>query len=282
MQLIRSPKQMSRLAARLQRQGKRVGVVPTMGALHEGHCSLIRTAATQNDIVIVTIFVNPLQFGPSEDFARYPRPFARDVRLARAVGADIIFAPRAQQLYPKGFQTTVDVGAVAQRWEGRIRPGHFRGVATIVTMLFELTQPTNGYFGQKDYQQARVICRLVEDLHLPVRMHVCPTVRESDGLAMSSRNVYLSRSKRQQATVLYHALSAARARIRAGAHHSAPIIEEMHRLIRRASTMRIDYLTIVDAETLEPRPALRGRIAILVAARIGRTRLIDNLLVDVP
>src|SRR3990167_7541521 len=153
MTVIRSAKQMALVARRLQSQGKAVGVVPTMGALHEGHASLIRAAAARNDVVIVTIFVNPLQFGPSEDFARYPRPFARDLRVARAAGASIIFAPDARELYPDGFQTTVDVGALARRWEGQRRSGHFRGVATVVTLLFELTHPTHAYVGQKDYQQ---------------------------------------------------------------------------------------------------------------------------------
>lgn len=282
MTIIRSAKQMARVARRLRAQGKDIGVVPTMGALHEGHASLIRAAAARNDVVVVTIFVNPLQFGPSEDFGRYPRPFARDARLARTAGATIVFAPEVRELYPEGFQTAVDVGALARRWEGQRRPGHFRGVATVVTLLFEFTQPTHAYFGQKDYQQARVIQQLVRDLHLPVAVHVLPTVREPDGLAMSSRNAYLSTHERAQAPVLYQALTLARARIRAGERHALPLLASMRRLIRRAPQARIDYLAIVDATTLEPMPRLRRRVAILLAVRVGRTRLIDNLLVDVP
>ncbi|MBI3997183.1 MAG: pantoate--beta-alanine ligase [Candidatus Omnitrophica bacterium] len=281
MTVIRSAKQMALVARRLRAQGKAIGVVPTMGALHEGHASLIRAAAVRNDVVIVTIFVNPLQFGPSEDFARYPRPFTRDLRVARAAGAAIIFSPDAHELYPEGFQTTIDVGALARRWEGQRRSGHFRGVATVVTLLFELTQPTHAYFGQKDYQQARVIQQLVRDLHLPLTVHVLPTVREPNGLAMSSRNAYLSAQERAQAAVLYQALTLARARIRAGERRAQPLLASMRRLIRRAPQTRIDYLAIVDAVTLEPVSRLRRRMAILLAVRVGPTRLIDNLLVDV-
>ena len=279
--VIRSVKRMATFARRLQQQGKCVGVVPTMGALHEGHLSLIRAAASHNDVVIVTVFVNPLQFGPGEDFKRYPRQLARDVRLARAAGADFIFAPVATQLYPPSFQTEIEVGVLAQRWEGQSRPGHFRGVATVVTILFHLTRPSNAYVGQKDYQQAVVIRRLVEDLRLPVRIHVLPTVREPDGVAMSSRNTYLSVAERAAAHVLSQALDLARRRIRAGERHAEPLIDAMRHLISEAPSARIDYVAIVDAKTLQSQWRLRGRVAILLAVWMGRTRLIDNLLVDV-
>lgn len=252
-----------------------------MGALHEGHLSLIRRAASQNDVVIVTVFVNPLQFGPREDFAHYPRMLARDIRLSRAAGADIVFAPSVSALYPKGFQTTVEAGPLAARWEGTSRPGHFRGVATVVTLLIELTRPANAYVGQKDYQQALIVERLVRDLRLSPTLHVLPTVREPDGLAMSSRNAYLTPAQRWQAAVLYRALRAARARIRAGERRAPPLLQAMRRLIRRARDARIDYAAMVDAATLEPQRRLRGRVAILLAVWIGPTRLIDNLLVDV-
>ncbi len=252
-----------------------------MGALHEGHFSLVRRAAAENDLVIVTVFVNPLQFGPREDFTRYPRNLPRDVRLAGSAGADIVFAPTLRGLYPQGFQAAVEVGPLARRWEGVVRPGHFRGVATVVAILFQLTRPTRAYVGQKDYQQALIIRRLVRDLQFPIAVHVLPTVREPDGLAMSSRNAYLTSSQRGQAGVLYRALCAARDRVRAGERRAGPILTAMRRLIHRAKAARIEYAAIVDAETLEPQERLGGRVAVLLAVWIGRTRLIDNLLVDV-
>ena len=282
MKVVRSASRMAAISHRLQQRGKRVGLVPTMGALHEGHLSLIRAACAQNDVVIVTIFVNPLQFGPQEDYQRYPRPFRKDVQLARAAGADVIFAPTVNHLYPDGFQTSVEVGDLAQRWEGLSRPGHFRGVATVVTILWQLTRPTNAYFGQKDFQQALIVQRLVRDLKLPLRLDVLPTVREPDGLAMSSRNIFLNASERAQATVLYRALCEARARIRSGERRAEAIIDAMRRLLSEAPSSRIDYVAVVDAKTLKSQWRLRGRVAILLAVWIGRTRLIDNLLVDVP
>ena len=273
---------MARLSLHWQRQGRRIGVVPTMGALHEGHLSLIRRAASQNDVVIVTVFVNPLQFGPREDFRRYPRNLPRDVRLARGAGSDIVFAPSIQQMYPSGFQTTIEIGPLSHCWEGRFRLGHFRGVATVVTVLFELTRPTNAYVGQKDYQQALTLRQLVADFRLPIRLHILPTVREPDGLAMSSRNAYLSPAQRRRATAIYHALRDARRRIHAGERRAAVIMNGMRRLIRSQPEARIDYLAVVDARTLEPQARIRGRVVLLAAVRMGRARLIDNLLVDVP
>lgn len=281
MTVVRTARRMAALSARLRHQDKQLGVVPTMGALHEGHLSLIRAAAKANDVVIVTIFVNPLQFGPREDFRRYPRKLARDIRLARQAGADIVFAPSVQEVYPAGFGTTIDVGPIGERWEGRSRPGHFRGVATVVAALFHLTNPTHAYFGQKDYQQTLVVRRLVADLHLDVRLHVLPTVRERDGLAMSSRNQYLSAQQRRQSTALSHALRHTRDQIRRGERRAAVIRSRVRRLIRAAQGARIDYLALVDAKTLKPVHRLRGRVVLLVAVWIGRTRLIDNLLVDV-
>lgn len=281
MGIIRSALRMAKTARRLRREGKRIGFVPTMGALHEGHLSLIRKAAHENDVVIVSIFVNPLQFGPGEDFARYPRPLRRDVRLARNAGAEIIFAPSEREFYSSDFETRIDPGGLAELWEGRSRPGHFRGVATVVALLFHLTQPTHAYFGQKDYQQALIIRRMVKDLRFPLALRLLPTVREPDGLAMSSRNAYLSVSQRAQAIVLYQALKEAEKIIRSGARKAAPLLASMRRFIKSRSDAHIDYAVIADASSLKPQSHVRGRIVILLAARIGRTRLIDNLLLDV-
>ena len=283
MKLIRSAARLSAFAHGLQRQGRRIGVVPTMGALHAGHASLIRRSAAENDVTIVTIFVNPLQFGPLEDFRRYPRALKRDMATARASGADIVFAPTAQDIYPPGFQTQIVPGLLARRWEGASRPGHFQGVATVVAILFELTRPSTAYFGRKDYQQSLIVKRLINDLRLPIRLRVLPTVRERDGLAMSSRNAYLSGLERRRALALFQALRAAASRIRAGERRAPAIAAEMAGRLRRERGVRLEYAAVADAETLESLRRLRpGRVALLVAARVGSTRLIDNLLVDVP
>ena len=281
MQVIRSSRRMAAFARRMRRQGKRIGLVPTMGALHDGHVALMRRARRANDLVVATIFVNPLQFGPREDYARYPRALRQDLRLAREAGVDIVFAPPLDAVYPPGFQTRLRAGPLAARWEGAVRPGHFDGVVTVVAILFQLTQPTDAYFGQKDYQQARIIARLIHDLQLPIRFHLCPTVREPDGLAMSSRNRYLLPQDRPRAAALIRALRAARARLRAGQRNAAFVQRQMWAILQREPGVRVDYAAITDAETLEPLTRVRGRVALLVAARVGRTRLIDNLLVDV-
>ena len=281
MRVIRSADQMQAAAQRWQREGRRVGVVPTMGALHEGHASLIRAAAAENEIVVVTIFVNPMQFGPKEDFRKYPRAVSQDIALATAAGASHLFAPSAEEIYPPGFETSVEPGALATLWEGKSRPSHFSGVATVVAVLFQVTRPTTAYFGQKDYQQALIIQRMVRDLHLPLRVRVLPTVREQDGLAMSSRNMYLNAAQRQQALVLSRALREAHARIQSGERRASSLTSHMRTIIRQAPSARIEYVAVVDAATLKPLTRLRGRMAILLAVQIGRTRVIDNLLVDV-
>ncbi|MBI2094003.1 MAG: pantoate--beta-alanine ligase [Candidatus Omnitrophica bacterium] len=282
MKVIRPPDRMISVSRKLTHQGKTIGVVPTMGALHEGHRSLIQASVRQNDLTILTVFVNPLQFGPSEDFSRYPRPFRKDCRIAKELGVDFIFAPHAQQLYPKGFQTVVEVTALSKRWEGLSRPGHFRGVTTVVSLLFQCTQPTRAYFGQKDYQQALVIQRLVQDMRWPIKVSILPTIREADGLAMSSRNVYLKSNQRQQAASIYTALRTALERIRMGERNAAVLTDSVRRMLLENADLRIDYVALVDAKTLEPVWKLHGRVAILVAVWVGKTRLIDNLLVDVP
>ena len=282
MQLVRQARHMSRMAQALRQKGKTIGFVPTMGALHDGHLSLIRAARREAQVVVVSVFVNPLQFGPQEDYERYPRDLKRDLNLAKAAGCHLVFAPDVSQIYPAGFCTSVEVEEFGNRLEGASRPGHFRGVATVVTKLLHLVQPTTAYFGQKDYQQAVLVQRLVKDLYLPVTIRLLPTVRESDGVAMSSRNVYLTPEERRQAPVFYQALQLGKARILEGEHRAPVIIKAMEQLIVQAPACRIDYLVIVHAKTLQPLEALEGRVAILVAASLGSTRLIDNILVDVP
>lgn len=272
---------MAHVAQGLRRAGKTVGLVPTMGALHDGHMSLIRAASRQAQVTVVSLFVNPLQFGPTEDYERYPRDLKRDLNLAKAGGCDIVFAPHVSQMYPADFSTHVEVEGLSDRLEGASRPGHFRGVTTVVAKLFHLVQPTAAYVGQKDYQQALVIQRMVKDLGMPVTIRLMPTVREPDGLAMSSRNVYLNPDERRQATVLHRALQAAHGRIRAGERNPQRVVEVMQGLLRQARAARIDYLAVVNAKTLGPLATIRGQAAILMAVWIGSTRLIDNLLVDV-
>ena len=282
MRLVRSAAQMQQIAVRLRRAGKSIGFVPTMGALHEGHVSLVRAARRAHDVVIASLFVNPLQFGPREDFRRYPRAFASDRRLLAKAGCDWLFAPDVEQIYPRGFATHVDVGPLGLLLEGAIRPGHFRGVATVVCKLFQIVQPTAAYFGQKDYQQCAVIRRMIADLALPVRFRMMPIVREPDGLAMSSRNVYLTAAQRAQAVVLSRALRFARARIRRGERSAAAIRALVRRDTATATLGRLDYVELVDVDTLQPLRRVKGRAAILLAVRFGATRLIDNVLVEVP
>ncbi len=281
MRVIRQAREMSVTAQHVRRAGNTIGFVPTMGALHDGHLSLIRAAHRQTKVVVVSIFVNPLQFGPEEDVERYPRDPKRDLNLAKAAGCDIVFAPDASQMYPADFRTSVQVEELGERFEGAARPGHFRGVATVVAKLFHLVQPTVAYVGQKDFQQAVLIRRMVKDLSTPVAVRMLPTVREPDGLAMSSRNALLSPQERRDAPVLHRALVAAKAQIRAGERDPERLLDEMRRLIGREAQARVDYLAVVNANTLEPLERLRGHIAVLGAIRLGATRLIDNLLVDV-
>jgi pantoate--beta-alanine ligase len=282
--VIRDPAVMQRAALDLRAQGKRIGLVPTMGALHEGHLALIRRARVLADAVIATIFVNPLQFAPAEDLARYPRPFERDVASAGLAGAAIVFAPEDGAIYPPGFQTSVLVEAVTAVLEGAARPAHFRGVTTVVAKLFNLTQPHVAVFGQKDGQQVVVIRRMVRDLNIPVELEVLPTVREADGLAMSSRNAYLTPAERREAPVLYEALEEACRLVAGHERRAAGVRERMAGLIAGRSTGAVEYISIADAETLEELTELRQgvRIMISLAVRFGTTRLIDNAPLEVP
>ena len=252
-----------------------LGLVPTMGFLHAGHLSLVERAREENATVCATIFVNPTQFAPNEDLARYPRDLPRDLALLEAAGCDLVFTPEPAEIYPQGFDTTISVGGVTQGQEGAVRPGHFAGVATVVAKLFNIVQPTRAYFGQKDAQQSVVIRKMVRDLNLPVEVVVAPTVREPDGLAMSSRNSYLTTEQRAQAPALYRALTAAKIAYEAGERDA----EALRRAMRRdLAGFTVDYVSVADAETLRELGRIEGPALASLAARLGKTRLIDNLL----
>ena len=279
MQRIQTVKAMTAWSRKLQREGVRIGFVPTMGALHDGHRSLVRAARLACDAVAVSIFVNPLQFGPLEDFDRYPRTFAKDLRLCEQEGADAVFVPRARDLYPPEFETAVSVQRLTRRFEGLSRPGHFGGVTTVVAKLLNIVRPAQAFFGQKDYQQAVVVERLVADLNLETEIVVCPTVRESDGVALSSRNRLLSPEERRAATVLFRALSAGRALIRAGERSVKKVEAAMTKLIWAEPLARLDYLSVAHPATFDEVRVVRGRVVLLLAVWIGETRLIDNMVV---
>ena len=264
----------------MRRAGKRIGFVPTMGALHEGHLSLVRAARAECDYTVVSIYVNPSQFGPSEDLAKYPRTLPADLELLAGCGTDLVFAPGNEEMYPSGHAARVEVGPVAQPLEGVCRPGHFRGVATVVLKLLNMVQPEAAYFGQKDFQQALVIRRMVADLDVPVAIRVCPIVREPDGLAMSSRNRYLSAAARQRALVLWKSLQLAGELVAQGQCNAGVIAARMRELIETAADARIDYVALVDPETLAPVEMIAGRTLAALAVKIENTRLIDNCLLE--
>jgi len=285
MQVLTSAEAMQRLAVRWKRQGKRIGFVPTMGYLHEGHLSLVaraRREAGAGGKVVMSIYVNPTQFGPAEDFSRYPRDLARDLNLCRAAGVDVVFAPADGQMYRRGAagndSTFVTEEALSRGMEGASRPGHFRGVATVVAKLFNLVQPDVAVFGAKDFQQVAVVRRMARDLCFPVRIAVAPTVRERDGLAMSSRNVHLKGELRAQAGVLWRAIRRARERVRgsAGPVSAARLKSDLERLIRREPAARLDYIALFDPRSWKPARRVRRGDHIALAVRIGKTRLIDN------
>lgn len=282
MQFIRSPRALSDWSMALRREGVRLGMVPTMGALHAGHRTLIRTARLVCDAVVVSLFVNPTQFGPKEDFFRYPRHPRTDSALCEQEGVDVIYAPSLRAMYPPDYQTMVAVEHLSRRWEGAIRPGHFRGVATIVAKLLCAGQPDIAFFGQKDLQQVLVVKRLVEDLNLQTRIQICATVREHDGLALSSRNAYLSRADRASAPILYAALTAGKLAIRAGTRSGARVNRIMRNCMADEPRARIDYLAVCDPRTLEPLSRVQQQAVLLGAIRLGAVRLIDNVMVRVP
>jgi pantoate--beta-alanine ligase len=260
-----------------RRAGRTIGLVPTMGAFHEGHLSLMRAARERCHVVVVSLFVNPAQFGPGEDLAAYPRDEERDARLAAAEGVDVLFVPAPDEVYPDGFATTVRVAGVSERLEGEHRPGHFDGVATVVAKLLNMVQPSVAFFGAKDAQQALVIRRLVRDLDMPVEIVVCPTVRDEDGLALSSRNVYLSPAERERALALSRGLRAAEEKVRAGVTDRESVLAAA-RTELEAANIEPEYLELRSAEDLSPVERVNGSTLLAVAARVGNARLIDNVL----
>ena len=282
MKVLASSAQTYAFIDQLRMQGKRVGVVPTMGALHEGHLSLVRRAKQECDVAIATIFVNPAQFGPNEDFQKYPRTLEGDLDQLRSSGCDVVFTPTNDQMYPSGHTTFVDPPIVANDWEGKIRPGHFRGVATIVLKLFQIIPAHVGYFGRKDYQQVAVIRAMVRDLNLQIAIEACETIREPDGLAMSSRNRYLSAEERHRALGLSRALRAGQALIEQGCT-GGPVVEQaMQSELISAPVDSIDYAALVHPETLERVESIVGPVVGIIAARVGSTRLIDNATFAIP
>ena len=278
MKIIQSPRQFQHEMERLRIRGRTIGFVPTLGALHEGHLSLVRRARKENQVVVVSIFVNPLQFGPQEDFRRYPRPLHRDRSLLSKEKVDYLFVPTVRALYPKGSQTFVEVKELSRGLCGRFRPGHFRGVATVVTKLFNLVRPHRAYFGAKDYQQALIIKRLVKDLSFDVEVKILPLVRDRDGLALSSRNAYLSRGQRARAQSIPHALAWAKIEIERGNRDRGSIRAGILRRLR-PHLDRIDYVELVEPKTLQPLKLVRGSLVIAVAGWVGKTRLIDNVII---
>ncbi|CUU33736.1 pantothenate synthetase [Armatimonadetes bacterium GXS] len=282
MQILKTIAEVRQWVQECRRAGEAVHFVPTMGYFHEGHLSLMRRAKADGGRVIVSLFVNPLQFGPQEDFERYPRDFERDRAMAESVGVDAMFVPEASEMYPPDFQTQVRVQRLSQPLCGRSRPGHFEGVATVVLKLFHIVTPDRAYFGEKDYQQLRIIQQLVRDLNLTVEIVPCPIVREPDGLAMSSRNVYLTPEERAAATVLYRSLQWAQEQVAQGMRDAHALREQVQAQIAASPYARIDYVEIMDAETLEPLEVIDRPARIAVAAYFGKARLIDNMALTPP
>jgi len=280
MVVVERIQEMKDIVKRLKKEGKSIGFVPTMGYLHEGHLSLVRLSKQQNDITIMSIFVNPIQFGPNEDYERYPRDFERDKTLAEKEGVDYIFYPSVEEMYPEDFKTVVSVKKITEMMCGKSRPGHFDGVATVVLKLFNIVNPDRAYFGQKDAQQLAVIKQMVKDLNLDVEIVPCPIVREQDGLAMSSRNVYLSEEERKSATVLYRALNLAKEMIEKGEKEVSVIKKAMEEMILKEKYTKIDYIEFVNSDTFEVISKVEGKVLIALAVFVGKARLIDNIVVE--
>jgi len=266
-------------AIRRSRHALRIGLVPTMGAFHEGHLALMRKARQECDIVVVSLFVNPLQFGETEDLNRYPRDLTADRNMAASEGVDFLFAPKAADIVPPDLETQVSVDTISSRWEGTLRPGHFDGVATIVAKLFHIVQPDSAYFGVKDYQQTVVIKKMVRDLNFNIKLRILPTVREANGLAKSSRNQFLSETERSSATVLYRALQHAKQRVKHGERDCSVLQKQVEAILNSEPDLRVDYIAFCHKATLEPVSNVLGKTVLLIAVRIGAIRLIDNMIV---
>ena len=281
MEIIRIPRIMQDTSRGYVLRGRTIGFVPTMGALHEGHISLVRMAKQDNDITVVSIFINPIQFGPAEDFHKYPRDTEGDTERLQKEGVDIIFLPEISSIFPENFLTYVEVEKISERLCGTFRPGHFKGVATVVTKLLNIVKPTKAYFGQKDFQQAIIIKQLAKDLDMNVDIVVCPTIRERDGLAMSSRNAYLDKEQRQASTVLYKCLKEASDLMKSGIIDVRYIKGVMHdKLLKESSVSGVDYAGVYDPVTLDELSEIKGDTLLAVAVKIGETRLLDNMLVN--
>jgi pantoate--beta-alanine ligase len=281
MEIAKTIESVRNLVKAARSQGKKIGLVPTMGALHIGHISLIEAAVKRCEFVVVSIFVNPTQFGPGEDFEKYPRPLDADLEICKKAGIDVVFAPAQEQMYGAENLTWINVEKLTEQLCGQSRPVHFRGVTTVCAKLFNIVEPDIAFFGQKDGQQAIVIKRMVADLNMPLEIAICPTIREPDGLAVSSRNKYLTKQQKKDATLIYKSLQKCRQMIDARVTDSETIIAEMRKILSQAPSIKIEYISIVDAETLQTTDLIARQVLAAVAVRIGSARLIDNILVDV-
>lgn len=282
MQIAETIQQVRVLVKNARKEGQSIGFVPTMGALHSGHISLIERAKKESGFVVVSIFVNPTQFGPNEDFEKYPRPIEKDLQICRENGVALVFTPSSDEIYSGEQLTWVNVDKLTESLCGRSRPGHFRGVTTVCAKLFNIAMPDFAFFGQKDAQQAIVIKRMVADLNMPMEIIICPTVREEDGLAMSSRNKYLNPQERKDAPLIYKSLQKVSELVKTGISDSAVISKEIKKILAESQKIAVEYVEIVNFETLEPQKIAKGKTIIAVAAKIGLTRLIDNIILDAP
>ena len=260
----------------IKKEGKSIGLVPTMGFLHEGHLSLVKAAKKHTDVVVMSVFINPIQFGPKEDFEKYPRDLKHDEEMAREAGVDVVFYPSLKDMYPEGYATYVTVEKLTDNLCGESRPGHFRGVATVVTKLFNIVKPDVAYFGQKDMQQALMVKKMASDLNTDIEVKIMPMVREKDGLAMSSRNIYLSAAERRDAAVIHQALKSAETLIKSGERDARKIVKAVEDMIKAKESARIDYVKLVDSRELQDAKTITGEIALAVAVFFGKTRLVDN------
>jgi pantoate--beta-alanine ligase len=281
MEVAKTIESVRNLVKAARSKGKKIGFVPTMGALHIGHISLVEAAVKKCDFVVVSIFVNPTQFGPSEDFEKYPRPLEADLEICIKASVDVVFAPTTEQMYPQENLTWVNVEKLTEQLCGQFRPAHFRGVTTVCAKLFNIVAPDIAFFGQKDAQQAIVIKRMVADLNMPVEIVICPTVRQSDGLAVSSRNQYLTEEQKKDAILIYKSLKKCQEMIKAGVMETQEIVTQMRNILNHIPSANIEYISIVDADTLQSIGQIEGKVLAAVAVKIGSARLIDNILVDV-